>query len=171
MSDKIIPVSYQGLSTEFCINPHFAQDVNFKPVAIKEKVVKTSHTVKDGRKHFPYFLASFYLRLIGFLVMLVLSILLYIVGSWFASGQVAAGFLRMNEVQTIVVNKKLSYAAGTFCLIISLYLLGSATVLGNLMFAKRDLSQLKSGKKMSNGPNKFTNKPAMAGALKSKAQK
>ena len=37
MSDKIIPVSYQGLSTEFCINPHLAQDVNFKPVAIKEK--------------------------------------------------------------------------------------------------------------------------------------
>ena len=167
MSDKIITVSSQAFS-EFCSNPLFTQDVDFKS---KEGKVKTRHTVKDGRKNFPFFLASFFLRLTGFLVMLVLSILLLIVGSWFSSGQVAAELLRVNDLHIIALNSKLAYAAGTLCLIISLYLLGSATVLGNLMFAKRDLSQLKHGKKMPNGSNKLISKPEMAGAVKSNAQK
>ena len=166
MSDKIITVSSQGIISEFCSNPLFTQDVDSKPVVFKEE--KTRHTVKDGRKFFPIFLASFFLRLTGFLVMLVLSILLLIVGSWFASGQVTAEFLRVKDRHIIALNSKLAYAAGTLCLIISLYLLGSATVLGNLMFSMRDLSQLKDGKKMSNGTNKLTSKPMMASALKSK---
>ena len=129
-------------------------------------VVKTRHTVKDGRKHFPLFLANFFLRLAGFFAMLVLSILLFIVGSWFTSGQVVEKFLRMKDLHTITLNSKLAYAAGTLCLIISLYLLGSATVLGNLMFSKRDLSQLKTGKKMPNahGSNKLTTDPKKASA-------
>ena len=175
MSDKIIKVSYQGISREFCINPLFPQDVDFKPVAMAFKEVKvkmTRHTVKDGRKNFPWYLASFFLRLIGFFVMLVLSILLLIVGSWFTSGQVVEEFLGPSkDLHTIVLNSKLAYAAGALCFIISLYLLGSATVLGNLMFSKRDLSQLKDDKKMSNGSNKLTPIPKMASALKSNAQK
>ena len=152
MSDKIITVSSQGIISEFCSNPLFTQDVDSKPVAFKEE--KTRHTVKDGRKFFPIFLASFFLRMIGFFAMLVLSILLFVVGSWFISGQVAAEFLARKDLNIIALNSKLAYAAGILCLVISLYLLGSGIVLGNLMFTKRDLSQLKHGKKMSVGSNK-----------------
>ena len=176
MSDKIIMVSFQDICSEFCHNSLFSQDVDSKPVAFKEEIVKTSHTVRDGRMHFPYFLASFFLRLAGFIVMLILSILLYIVGSWFTSGQVAAQFLE-RFLYILSVNSKLAYTAGTFCLLISLYLLGSATVLGNLMFAKRDLSQLKHGeRKMLSGPDmktfkKTTSNPEMATATSGIAQK
>ena len=171
MSDKIITVSYQGISKEFCINPFFTQDVDSKPVDVASKEVrKTRHTVKDGRTNFPYFLASFFLRMMGFFIMLVLSILLLIVGSWFISGQIAAEFLREKDLHTIALNSKLSYAAGVLCLFISLYLLLSATVLGNLMFSKRDLSQLKKEKKMSNGSKKMTTIPESA-AVKSYAKK
>ena len=148
MSDKIITVSSQGIISEFCSNPLFTQDVDSKPVAFKEE--KTRHTVKDGRKFFPIFLASFFFRMIGFLAMLVLSILLFIVGSWFTSGQVAANFLKMEDLNTIALISKLAYAAGALSLLISLYLLGTAIQLGNLMFDQRNRSQLKKEKK---GPN------------------
>ena len=96
--------------------------------------------------NFLWFLASFFLRLIGFFMMLVLSILLLIVGSWFISGQVAAEFLARKDLNIIALNSKLAYAAGILCLVISLYLLGSGIVLGNLMFTKRDLKYLKKGR-------------------------
>ena len=149
MSDKIMQVGNQNICQEFCVNPPFTQDVDYKPPAFKEEiVVKTRHTVKDGRKHFPLYLANFFLRLAGFFAMLVISILLFIVGSWFTSGQVAEEFLRMNDLHTIDLISKLAYAAGTLSLLLSLYLLGTAIELGNLMFDQRDLSQVKKKKKM-----------------------
>ena len=133
-------------------------------------MLKTMHTVRDGRKHFTYFLASFFLRLTGFILMLVLSLLLFIVGSWFTSGKIATEFLG-EDIYVIGVNAKLAYAAGALCLLISLSLLGSATFLGNLMFAERDLSQLKhSKKKMLSGPKmtykKTTSNPETATTAK-----
>ena len=96
--------------------------------------------------------------MIGFFVMLALSILLFIVGSWFASGQIAAEFLQMKDEKIIGLNITLSYATGTLCLLVSLYLLVTAILMGNFMFKKRNLSHLYVKKKQI-GPKtvKFTN--------------
>ena len=104
--------------------------------------MRTRHTVRDGRKHFPIFVAGFFLRMIGFLVMLVLSILLFIVGSWFASGQIAAEFIQMKDEKIIGLNITLSYATGTLCLLVSLYLLVTAILQGNFMFKERNLTHV-----------------------------
>ena len=119
--------------------------------------MRTRHTVRDGRKHFPIFVAGFFLRMIGFLVMLVLSILLFIVGSWFASGQIAAEFLQMKDEKIIGLNITLSYATGTLCLLVSLYLLVTAILMGNFMFKERNLSHLVKKKQMGTKVDKFTN--------------
>ena len=117
--------------------------------------------MRDGRKHFPIFVAGFFLRMIGFLVMLVLSILIFIVGSWFASGQIAAEFIQMKDEEIIGLNITLSYATGTLCLLVSLYLFVIAILQGNFMFKKRNLSHADVKKKqMGPKPVKFTNQEA-----------
>ena len=61
--------------------------------------MKTRHTVKDGRKHFSIsqiIYQIFILRIIKSFIMFVLSILLFIVCSWF--GQVTAEFLQVYDV-------------------------------------------------------------------------